>query len=1240
MVKRYGKITVYVSVLSLFLGLFANVNAEIDEFHMHPMTKSSAYTQNVWKEFYVSNYGSDENDGTKESPFKTIEKAQSAVKEISDSMTGDIIVHIGGGYYFLNDRLTFSAADSGKNGYRIYYSGEKDNKTVLSGGEDISGKFVPCGDGSGLWEADVESTEKIRELYVNEKKSYMADSGRAILGIEYYNDKATSYATDGLYVSKKDMGIYSNPQDAELVWTTNWKSNVTPVEDIMQDPSDSERVIVKMKNSFWNVMISGGVYSYGPDISRPFVIRNVYELLDEPGEFYYDRQAHKLYYMPRQDEDMNTAEVIVPRLEQMIRIVGDDVDKRVKNITFENLKIAHCTWYAPGDMGFASGQAQSVKVTNDIRGTVEAAVRLDKTDGINFYNNYFFGLAGIALDFENAVSNSNVTGNAFSDIGDAAFVTGREWHGEKQLGEYGGKNGKSAVPPTNAPSQLNLINGYTKVAASYYGRNSDGTLRQIWGSATHGDNYWTKQEHLWMYEKDYTTKNTWMNDPYAPQKGEKSWVRYDFDDPYSISSVVLGFDVDTLTKEQRSGFEILLSNDKYFNDGNYVVAATQKAAAGSLMTYRLNTKEKYRYMMIRTIGATDFGLSGAWVFTPDKKLFTRYQRNTDNNFSNNYITRCGDTTKSGGISAYYNERCTIAHNEISKIPWSGISFGWGWEEWPDGSSDNKISNNYIHDVNRELLDGGGIYTLGNLKGSIISENYIDNCELGNGALYPDHGTKNAYWTDNVVDNSYKVWHVWISKIWDNSFLNTYATNSYITNEGSPSNRYNGITTFPSGNPCAKAYAIMKNAGLTDEYSYVKEAVYDGDTRVPEERERYFDFMASGQQPRGITMLAEMANIILDTDNFGNLPGQYAPEYKEKINKARQNMINAGVGEATLSRMIELKELLREAKDSVTHLGLADMAAFCEEQLNSAGTNGAEEFKKAIDNAYAVIDSEPDTETEYAEVIKLEQACKKFVYLNSGAEVLYVNLDGAEKVTVDSESKTVTAVYPPSASLRERSISVVPLGTAENAATYKTVNLDENISLPIYSEAENEYAVWTLKSEYAEKNNDKCWTSKNDGKINTTANSSVILAPQCRPAMNKQLVSDGESLEISFKPVRMYDKNNIVLIFGAATYDKIACDSEEEYSDRYELELSADTSALYFVKNGVRTMLGKKETGIASDMRNDIKITAVGENGGASVAVNINGKDLFDVRNGENRTDGYFGFYNRDNSIEITGVTVK
>ena len=141
-------------------------------------------------------------------------------------------------------------------------------------------------------------------------------------------------------------------------------------------------------------------------------------------------------------------------------------------------------------------------------------------------------------------------------------------------------------------------------------------------------------------------------------------------------------------------------------------------------------------------------------------------------------------------------------------------------------------------------------------------------------------------------------------------------------------------------------------------------------------------------------------------------------------------------------------------------------------------------------------------------------------------------------------------------------------------------------------------------------------------------------------MNKQLVSDGESLEISFKPVRMYDKNNIVLIFGAATYDKIACDSEEEYSDRYELELSADTSALYFVKNGIRTMLGKKETGIASDMRNNIKITAVGENGGASVSVNINGKDLFDLWNGENRTDGYFGFYNRDNSIEITGVTVK
>ena len=60
----------------------------------------------------------------------------------------------------------------------------------------------------------------------------------------------------------------------------------------------------------------------GVQAQSPAYIENAFELLDEPGEWYFDRPAKTLYYMPREGQDMAGAEVIVPRLETLLRIEG------------------------------------------------------------------------------------------------------------------------------------------------------------------------------------------------------------------------------------------------------------------------------------------------------------------------------------------------------------------------------------------------------------------------------------------------------------------------------------------------------------------------------------------------------------------------------------------------------------------------------------------------------------------------------------------------------------------------------------------------------------------------------------------------------------------------------------------------------------------------------------------------------------------------------------------------------
>ena len=77
-----------------------------------------------------------------------------------------------------------------------------------------------------------------------------------------------------------------------------------------------------------------------------------------------------------------------------------------------------------------------------------------------------------------------------------------------------------------------------------------------------------------------------------------------------------------------------------------------------------------------------------------------------------------------GIGAGYVKNIKIVHNEVSRVNYSGICVGWGWTALESGMSNNAICDNYVHDYARQLYDAGGVYTLSNQPGSVISGNRI------------------------------------------------------------------------------------------------------------------------------------------------------------------------------------------------------------------------------------------------------------------------------------------------------------------------------------------------------------------------------------------------------------------------------------------------------------------------------------------------------------------------------------
>ena len=91
-----------------------------------------------------------------------------------------------------------------------------------------------------------------------------------------------------------------------------------------------------------------------------------------------------------------------------------------------------------------------------------------------------------------------------------------------------------------------------------------------------------------------------------------------------------------------------------------------------------------------------------------------------------------------GIGAGYVSNTVIEHNDLSELPYTGISLGWGWTPTKSAMNNNRIIANKIQRYGRQLYDVAGIYTLGAQPGTLIAENYIDSVYKAPYAHLPSH----------------------------------------------------------------------------------------------------------------------------------------------------------------------------------------------------------------------------------------------------------------------------------------------------------------------------------------------------------------------------------------------------------------------------------------------------------------------------------------------------------------------
>lgn len=320
----------------------------------------------------------------------------------------------------------------------------------------------------------------------------------------------------------------------------------------------------------------------------------------------------------------------------------------------------------------------------------------------------------------------------------------------------------------------------------------------------------TNKVHNMIFEGITFEHGTWLR---PSVKGMHNWQAD------QIADGVYGLDPNPVTILVPGNITIDQAQDIWFQKNKVI----QMGAAGLAMTNGARN--------INIIGNIFFDISDAAVIVGNYEhdyIGPGEEVCNSDIIKNNVIRKIGqEYWGAPAITAFYVDGINISHNDISDIPYSGISCGWGWAARTDSTTckNNIIQYNRISDFMKQGRDGGAIYTLGQQPNSVCQYNYIFNQNNQCGGIYHDEGSAYYNTSNNVinVESAYYWMYMWTSSIHDIAVNNNYTSTSKYLNNGTNCPITN-TTQVSNGNWPSTAYDIIKNSGVELAYRYLLASV--------------------------------------------------------------------------------------------------------------------------------------------------------------------------------------------------------------------------------------------------------------------------------------------------------------------------------------------------------------------------------------------------------------------------------
>ena len=189
-------------------------------------------------------------------------------------------------------------------------------------------------------------------------------------------------------------------------------------------------------------------------------------------------------------------------------------------------------------------------------------------------------------------------------------------------------------------------------------------------------------------------------------------------------------------------------------------SALERCIVSHVGTYAIAFSEGCRNNRIAECELYDLGAGGLKIGM--KTIASdSLSRTSENLVINNHIHDGGRVFHSAiGVWVGQSPRNQFIHNHIHDFYYSGFSIGWTWGYGPADAAGNVVEMNHVHHIGVMsdgdgpiLSDLGGIYTLGNHRGSVIRNNVFHDISArvyGGWGIYLDEGTTQMLVENNVV----------------------------------------------------------------------------------------------------------------------------------------------------------------------------------------------------------------------------------------------------------------------------------------------------------------------------------------------------------------------------------------------------------------------------------------------------------------------------------------------------------